>query len=505
MFPLLRYFTIAGLAVTGVILIALLWLVRMQNQDEMVAMGEAMNLPISRTLGNTLWSRYEALFARAAGLDDEALRADPEIAELGRDVRDLVRGNPVLKVKFFGHDRRTLFSTDPRDIGRYRLSNPPLEAALVGRSTSGVRSGHTVLALDGREVTVTSAGSYVPVFDSAGVVVGAVEVYGDLTGLIAHAQQRALECTAIFAAALMLLCAALCLIVAHGDRILRRQYAALVAGGERERARIAVLWREIAQRQAAERKVDALSEVEATNRAMNSMIANMSHELRTPLNAIIGFSDIIRRRMFGPRALDRYADYAGDIHESADHLLSIINNMLDLAKMQAGRMELHEEQVAVGEAIASAVSMIKPLADRKRHVIDVSVWVAIELRADPQQLKQMLLNLLGNAVKFTPDGGDITVAVTIDRAGWLEIAVADSGIGIRPEDLSRALTPFVQVDDHASRRYQGTGLGLSIVKSLIELHGGMFMLHSIVGIGTIAILRFPPSRAIACEAFAEAA
>jgi signal transduction histidine kinase len=504
-FRLLRYFSVASLAAVAAIVTALHFVMQEQEHDEIVSLGETLNLPISRTIGNAIWPRHAAFFERALDLDDAELRAAPEIAAIDREVRNMMRGIPALKVKFFGTNRRTLYSSDPREIGRSYRSSPPLDAALVGRSASRLRESHTLLTLEGHEITTMTIGSHVPVYSEAGAVLGSVEVYADVSALVERAEEEVLESTIKFAAALVLLYAALYLVVVHGDRLLRRQYAALAASEGRERARNAVLQREIAQRQEAERKIDALSEVEATNRAMNSMIANMSHELRTPLNAIIGFSEMIEHRMLGAEALDRYANYAGDIHRSADHLLAIINNVLDLAKLQAGKMELHEEEVAVAEAVDDAVSMIKPLAAIKRQTIEISITGSLQMVGDLRQLRQMLLNLLSNAVKFTPDGGDITVAAMLDERRGLEITVADSGIGIPRKDLARALTPFVQVDDHMTRRFQGTGLGLSIVKSLVELHGGRFTLDSIVGIGTTATLHFPAERVVLQSSVAVAA
>jgi len=236
---------------------------------------------------------------------------------------------------------------------------------------------------------------------------------------------------------------------------------------------------------------------EAASRAKSEFLATVSHELRTPLNAIIGFSDLIMGELFGPIGNPQYRDYLNDIHKSGVHLLSIINDILDFTKAEASKLVVNDDDIEVGEAVNSVVRLMRPRVQENRLTLDILLPPDLpQLRCDHRKLKQMLLNLLGNAVKFTPAGGSVSVSAQCNESGFM-ISVSDSGIGISKSDLERVLQPFVQADNKLNRRHEGTGLGLSLVRSMIEVHGGTFKLESDVGIGTTATLIFPPERIVA--------
>ncbi len=230
-------------------------------------------------------------------------------------------------------------------------------------------------------------------------------------------------------------------------------------------------------------------EAEAQSAGKTRFLANMSHELRTPLNAVIGFADIMRQRLFGPLP-DRYADYAESIHQAGGHLLDLINDVLDLSKIEAERYELALDRFDARDPISAAVALIRPQADDKGvHLAPVLPPHPLEVEADARALKQMALNLLSNAVKFTPAGGSVTL--TLDGIGpYLELVVSDTGVGIAPEDLQRLGRPFEQAGG-ADQKAQGTGLGLSLVRSLAELHGGRLTIDSTLGEGVAAMVRLP--------------
>jgi len=233
---------------------------------------------------------------------------------------------------------------------------------------------------------------------------------------------------------------------------------------------------------------------EAASRAKTEFLATVSHELRTPLNAIIGFSELMIRGVLGPIGNPQYCEYLEDIHQSGTHLLSIINDILDFSKAEASKLELHESEVDVRQIVIGLTRLLGPRArDAGLALYDRIPPQLPHLWCDERKLKQMLLNLLTNAVKFTPRGGTIEVDASCDETG-LTISVRDTGIGIAKADLVRVLQPFVQADNELSRRHEGTGLGLTLVNSMIAMHGGKVHLESEVGTGTAAILNFPPER-----------
>lgn len=233
----------------------------------------------------------------------------------------------------------------------------------------------------------------------------------------------------------------------------------------------------------------ARSDAEAQNAGKSRFLANMSHELRTPLNAIMGFSDIMRQRLFGPLS-DRYAEYAELVHESGGHLLDLINDVLDMSKIEAERFELAREAFDGREAVSSVLRLMRGQADRAGvQLRGLLPREPLDVFADRRALKQIALNLISNALKFTPRGGSVTV--TLHRDGSvMELLVADTGVGIGPEDVKRLGRPFEQAGG-AAQRAAGTGLGLSLVRSFAELHGGEMIIESRLGEGTTVSVRMP--------------
>jgi PAS domain S-box-containing protein len=240
----------------------------------------------------------------------------------------------------------------------------------------------------------------------------------------------------------------------------------------------------------------AKDEAELASRSKTEFLANMSHELRTPLNAIIGFSDILIGQIFGPLSDARYADYARDIRDSGLHLLTLINDVLDIAKVEFGKVELLEETVDIVAVVESCLRLVRERAQTAGIQLAQELPPGLpHLLGDGRRLKQILLNLLSNSVKFTPSGGRVTVSASHDADG-LRLAVEDTGIGIAADDLETALRPFGQIDSRLARKYQGTGLGLPLARSMAELHGGRLELRSAPGQGTTATLWLPSSRVL---------
>lgn len=240
--------------------------------------------------------------------------------------------------------------------------------------------------------------------------------------------------------------------------------------------------RNLAAREAAER----------ANRVKSEFLANMSHELRTPLNAIIGFSEVIQSRIFGSDDV-RYTDYAKDINDAGRHLLSLINDILDLSKAEAGKVQLHPEDLSVSQLLEESVQMVRGRATEGNIRLRIPSGTDVRMTVDRIRIKQVLINLLSNAIKFTEPGGSVSVAVTERLAGGVAITVTDTGVGIPSEMLSKVLEPFEQVDTAFTRKVEGTGLGLSLVKKLMEMHGGTISLESELHKGTAVTIEFPPS------------
>ena len=236
-------------------------------------------------------------------------------------------------------------------------------------------------------------------------------------------------------------------------------------------------------------------EIEQASQHKSEFLANMSHELRTPLNAIIGFSEVLSERMFG-EVNEKQADYLKDIHESGKHLLSLINDILDLSKIEAGRMELELSSFHLPTAVSNAVALIRERAQRHGIALGVEIDERLgDFQADERKVKQILLNLLSNAVKFTPDGGRVDVSAKLDT-DKVEIAVKDTGVGISLEDQASMFEEFKQLGKDSSRKAEGTGLGLALTKRLVELHGGQIAVQSAVGQGSTFRVGLPLSRAL---------
>ena len=259
-----------------------------------------------------------------------------------------------------------------------------------------------------------------------------------------------------------------------------------------ERGALVILTDITEQHRAQEALVNAMESAEIANKSKSEFLANMSHELRTPLNAIIGFSEIMQNEMFGEIGNEHYTEYARDIHESGMHLLYVINDILDLSKIEAGKLSVSLSEVDLADVTEASVRLVRQSAAEAGVRVDTRLVGALPIiQVDQRMLKQMLMNLLSNAIKFTPEGAKIRLSVRRVENDFVEIAVVDTGVGISAADLPRVLEPFVQADHASESRETGTGLGLPLTKSLVELHGGTFRLWSRVGLGTRAVLLLP--------------
>ena len=241
------------------------------------------------------------------------------------------------------------------------------------------------------------------------------------------------------------------------------------------------------------------------DRAMGEFIANMNHELRTPLNAIMGFSEVLGTDMFGALN-EKQKEYVQEIHQAAGHLLNVINDILDISKIESGNAQLNEERVDIDDLFLSCIKLIEHKAEQSEVKVTVlPAPVGYQLIADERKIKQVLINLLANAVKFTPAGGEVEVVASLQASGAIDLSVSDTGIGMDETDIPVALAPFGQVGTGLDRKYEGTGLGLPLAKSLVEAHGGVLTLTSRRNVGTTVTVTLPPERVKSARKKARAA
>ncbi|MCH7937749.1 MAG: HAMP domain-containing histidine kinase [Proteobacteria bacterium] len=488
MFRLLRYYSFtSGLALLAVALV-LISVYREVSLNHVVEMVEKENVAMSRAFANAIWPRFSDYVTLDAPRDGDTLRARPETTEIHDIAKGLVSGLSVVKIKIYRLDGLTVYSSEFSQIGEDKSQNLSFaKTAAVGTPTSKFGFRTTFMGINGPLKDRYITESYLPIQGKSGAVEGVFELYSDATARVAAVTTDVKWLSIALVWTFGLLYGVLFIIVRRADKIIKRQYSDL--------------HHEVGERLTAEQKLrQALHDAEYANKAKSEFLAHMSHELRTPLNSIIGFAETMSHEVFGKLGDPKYREYANDIRRSGNHLLELINEVLDVSKVEAGAMEINEDDVDLAAVMKECAALMK---DEARKVgIDLSVSIAKdfpEFRGDSRRLKQIFLNLLSNAIKFTPASGRITLDASIEEGGGLKIAVADTGIGIEPEDLSRILLPFEQVEDHLKRTTQGTGLGLALSKSLTELHGGKLSLESEPGVGTTVTLRFPPERALVAQ------
>ena len=512
-----------------VVTIVLLVLYRHNALDELVESAESQNVTLARSFANILWPNFADYVTSISEVDGDTLRARPETRELGDSLRTLTAGLPVLKVKIYNLNGLTVYSSQPSQIGSNKSNNQGfLKSAREGKPASKLSFRDTFSAFSGTVENRDIVESYLPIWGRDGAIEAVFELYTDVTPLMARIEQRTTKLMIAIAVIFGLFYAVLFLIIRRADRILKRQYVDLMDIKENMGEKNAVLEHEVAERKRVEaalreahstleRRVDertmelkhngedlarladdlrlARDEARGADRAKSEFLAAMSHELRTPLNAVIGFSEVIKSETFGPVGNVQYRDYANDIHDSGQHLLGLINDILDLSKIESGIEEIFEDTIDILAVVRATMKLVTHRAEQDGIKLDMELREPLPaLRADARKLKQILVNLLSNAVKFTPAGGEVTLRVWCRKDSGYVFQIADTGIGIALKNIPKALSRFGQIDADLNRQFEGTGLGLPLTKALVEQHGGSLDLQSELGVGTTVTVRFPAER-----------
>jgi two-component system, cell cycle sensor histidine kinase PleC len=435
--------------------------------------AERNNVALARILSNIVWPKV-----RADALADDAVGDSAHArlwrSELRQEIAALARNTAIVKVKLYNSDAVTVFSTDPSEIGERESDNEGFRTAIAGKVVSELEFEDEISAFDKVINDRNTVSSYLPIFDSndPGKVVAVFEIYDDITDLLAQFENAQIRSGLFVAVLFLLLYGCLAMMVARSERTAKRHY------------------------ETGLQLADKAARADAASTAKSEFLANMSHELRTPLNAIVGFSEVMKEGLLGPVTPKPYAEYARHIFIAASHLTDIIGNILDLSKIDAGKVTVEKEPVALPETILMVSNMMKERADKRGIALSEHIDHDLDtIVTDGVKLRQILLNLLSNALKFTDHGGQVDLRVA--RAGAdIEFSISDTGIGMDGEEIKIAMSPFGQIESPFSRTYQGTGLGLPLTQRLVTLLDGRMEISSKKGVGTTVRVTLPAGDAI---------
>ena len=469
-----RRFAITATAVTLTVAVGVAFMIAHTYWNLLMSIGERRHGEVAVEFYAAATERSAEFLAAARTLPPDAIRNHPETLRLSALAKTFARGTRVVRVAIHDLDGRTLFSTAIDQIGAYPANRRDLEAARAGQVTATRMSLASFQAVDGSSADRKLVESFVPVRGPGGTQ-AIVSLYSDATGYHIIVENSLLVLMLVVVGALFAVLGMLIFYVSR-DRMFAEQQARNAALAESVRL------------------------AEEANRLKSRFVASMGHELRTPLNAIIGFSEAMKHRVFGPLGAAKYDDYASTIHASGRHLLAVVDDILDMARIEGGKAVLHESVFSLRAALANCSQLVAAEAERNGQLFAARVADGLPaVRGDEAKIKQIVLNLLSNAARYTPRGGRVSLAAEPTIDGALVVTVADNGIGIPAAALAHVFEPFRQVDDEKVRNKGGLGLGLNIAKSFAELHGATLMLESDLGRGTTARLVLPPERLVAAS------
>jgi len=482
-FPLVKYFSIASLVCILLVALVLSLFYRQHSIQLLVENGEQSNIVLTQALSNTIWPKFKPFAHVASGLSYEALIQHPQTQENHDLVLAHINNTPVLKIKIFDLNGRTIFSTDRSQLGEQKDKNYAGSiSSQTGKVISKLAYRESFFSISGNLKNRYIVSSYLPIIETSrknGGIAGVFEVYYDVTARFNSIRGEQIQVFLFIALILFFLYAALFFIVKRASNIIKEQETSL---------EISLKELEIKSIELKEARDKAI----AGSKEKSSFLANMSHELRTPLNAIIGYSEMLAEdnKNCAPEAL---ADI-NRINKSGTHLLALINNILDISKIEAGECEVHLGDGDVRKIIETVVSNLNSLIIKNENDVNVVYDDKVHyIKTDLTKLNQILFNLISNANKFTSQG-NLTILASqaqINNEGHLVLKVKDSGIGMKPEQAETLFEAFKQADSSTTRKYEGTGLGLTITRYLCELLGGSVSATSEPGKGSTFTVILP--------------
>ncbi len=515
-FSVQRYFSVASLIGIVIAAMVFMYFFRSASMQDLIDGGEQQNIAITRALVNNIWPDFAPFIEQASTMDAHELVKHEVFRQTHINTLKSITGLPILKIKIFDLNGKTVFSTDKTELAIQKPADYPGNiSAKTGEIITKITLRDKFNSIQGELINRRIASSYLPIYEeNSSNVQGVFEVYYDVTEHYDQMERnQVLAFLGIFTT-LSILYMMLFLVSKKADGLINRQAKDLKVYltqieeqnhqlEERVRERTDALNSTVEELEkhklhleelVSERTrelTNAKNDAVKANEAKSIFLANMSHELRTPLNAILGYSEIMREDHLEN---DQISQDLGKIYVAGNHLLSIIDDILDISKIESGKMETYFEQVNIAEVINEVTNSTAKLAEVNNNEIIVSFESEPEsFTTDTTKFRQILYNLINNANKFTKNG-KIAVSVSHNTYGeesWLKIVVSDTGIGMEPEQLDKIFKSFSQADSSTTRQFGGTGLGLAICKGLCELLGGIISVESRPGVGSSFIVRLP--------------
>jgi two-component system, cell cycle sensor histidine kinase PleC len=430
--------------------------------DSIERTAERNNVALARVLSNVVWPEFESQVLAHDSSNDWR-------ASLTREVASLLRHTTIVKIKLYRSDGSVAYSTDPTEDEPEAEGSDGFNAAIKGEVKSEIEFENAINASNRIVTDRHTVSSYIPIYDADNPrkVVAVFEIYDDITSLLVQFRDSETRTGLFLGSVLLLIYACLVMMVVRSELLAKRHH------------------------EAGLRMADEAARADAASTAKSEFLANMSHELRTPLNAIVGFSEVMKEGLLGPVTPRPYSEYVRHIWVAASHLTDIIGNILDLSKIDAGKVSVEKSRVALPETILLVSGMMHDKASKRGITLTQEIEPGLDtMITDPVKLRQILLNLLSNAIKFTGDGGHVLLR-TVRAGDAVEFSVRDTGIGMDEAEIKIALSPFGQIESPFSRMHEGTGLGLPLTQRLVALIGGRLAISSEKGVGTLVTVTLP--------------